>query len=88
MDKLPHVMDNWAYYYRVAASRPELKEFKDLLAIHFNKPHIKLGEREVSIPVKVKIETAEGPKTVTEIHTKTFDQLIKELSPKDDSQNN
>jgi hypothetical protein len=88
MDKVPHVMDNWKYYYGIATSKPELKEFKDLLVVHFNKPHIPLGESRVSIPVKVKIETEEGPKTVTEIHTKTFDQLIKELAPKDDSQNN
>lgn len=81
-------MDNWKHYYSVAASKPELKEFKDFLVVHFNKPHINMGQKEVSIPVKVKIETEHGPKIVTEIHTKTFDQLIKELAPTDDSQSN
>lgn len=87
MEKLSRVMENWRYYYDLAASKPELKEFKDLLVVHYNKPGVKLGQRQVSIPTKVQIETEEGPKMITEIHTKTFDQLIKELAP-DDSKDN
>ncbi len=81
-------MDNWKHYYNIAISKPELKEFKDLLVVHFNNPRMKLGSNEISIPVKVQVETVNGPKMVTEIHTKTFDQLLKELAPKDDSQDN
>lgn len=61
-------IENWDYYYKLAASRPDLKEFKDLLIINANNPNLDLGEN--------KMKTKDG--------IKTFNQLIKELTPKED----
>lgn len=81
-------MDNWAHYYNIAASRPELKEFKNFLQIHYNKPHINMGENKISYEVKKEIQTEEGPKIVKETITKRINQLLKELAPKNDSEGN
>lgn len=61
-------IENWNYYYKVANSRPDLRDFKDLLTINSNMPHMDLSEN--------KILTKDG--------IKTFNQLIKELAPKED----
>jgi len=58
---------NWLHYWKVALSRPDLKEFKDLLQVNANVPSMDLGQN--------KIATKDG--------IKTFDQLVKELAPKE-----
>lgn len=80
-DKIPHVMDNWSYYYGIACSRSDLSELKNYLSIHFNKPHIKIGSNQVATEVKKTIQTEKGPKIITETVYKTVDQLLKELAP-------
>lgn len=59
-------IENWDYYYKLANSRRDLKDFKDLLTVNANMPQMDLGEN--------KILTKDG--------IKTFNQLIKELAPK------
>lgn len=63
---------NWDYYYRLTNTQPGLKEFRDLLIVNANNPGIDLGEN--------KILTKDG--------IKTFNQLIKELAPKEDGTDN
>lgn len=58
-------IDNWAHYWGIAASRKDLKEFKNLLQINANSPHVDLSRQQ--------IPTKDG--------VKTFDQLVKELAP-------
>jgi len=58
-------IDNWAHYWGIAASRKDLKEFKDLLQVNANMPSAKIGEN--------KIMTKDG--------VKTFNELVKELAP-------
>jgi hypothetical protein len=70
-DKIPHVMDNWSYYYSIACSRSDLSELKNYLVIHHNKPYLKIGSNQ--------IQTKDGLKTV--------DQLLKELAPNDSQDN-
>lgn len=61
-------IDNWAHYWGIAASRKDLKEFKTLLQINANSPHVDLSKQQ--IPTKDGI--------------KTFSELVKELAPKND----
>ena len=63
MSELKRKIENWDFFYKIACSRSDLQEFKDLLIINSNKPHIPLGEN--------KVRTKDG--------IKTFNQLIKEL---------
>ena len=58
-------IQNWTHYWAIAASRKDLKEFKNLLHINANSPNIDLSKQQ--------IQTKDG--------IKTFDQLIKELAP-------
>ena len=69
--QLKRKIDNWDHYYKIASSRPDLRDFKDLLIINSNMPGMDLGEN--------KMHTKEG--------IKTFNQLIKELAPKEDGVN-
>jgi hypothetical protein len=66
--QLKRKIENWDHYYKIAASRPDLKDFKDFLIINANNPSANLGEN--------KMMTKDGVKTVN--------QLIKELAPKKD----
>jgi hypothetical protein len=63
-------IDNWLHYWNIAVSRPDLKEFKDLLQVNANMPYMKLGEN--------KIMTKDG--------VKTFNELVKELAPKEQNE--
>lgn len=72
MGELTRKIENWEHYWNVCKTRPDLKEFKDLLHVNANMPYMKIGENLIS--------TKDG--------TKTFNQLVKELAPKNDSEEN
>ena len=65
-------IENWSHYYKIAGSRPDLKEFKSLLEVNYNQPHVRLDLN--------KILTKDG---VT-----TFKELINKLAPEDDHKDN
>lgn len=72
MGEVKHIIENWTHYWAACRNRPDLKEFKDLLQINANKPGLDIGENKIS--------TKDG--------IKTFNQLLKELAPENDSQGN
>lgn len=65
MNQPTHVMKNWRHYWDIANSREDLREFKSLLEVHYNKPEIDI--------YSAKINTKDGVKTVNE--------LLHELKP-------
>lgn len=77
-------IENWNHYYAIACSRPELKEFRDILVVNANMPHVNMGENKIAINTKEK-EIVDGKEMVihrTEI--KTVNELLKELAPTND----
>lgn len=86
---LKRKIDHWDHYYRIASSRPDLKEFKDVLIINANNPNINLGENNIATQEKETITDEKGKQTIiTKTIYKTVNQLIVELAPKNDSQDN
>jgi hypothetical protein len=67
MNQPTHVMKNWRHYWDIANNREDLREFKSLLEVHYNKPDIAI--------YSAKVNTKDGVKTVNE--------LLHELKPKE-----
>lgn len=65
MGQPTHVMNNWRHYWEIANSREDLKELKNILEVHYNKPGVDI--------FTCKINTKDGVKTVNE--------LLHELKP-------
>lgn len=68
MNQPTHIIGNWRHYWDIANGRADLREFKHLLEIHYNRPSIDI--------FTCKVETKDGAKTVNE--------LLHELAPKDE----
>jgi hypothetical protein len=75
---------NWLHYWNIAQTRPDLKEFKDLLVVNANNPNANIGENKVRtiVPETIQVEqqTPDGVKLVEKVIKKevikTFNQLV------------
>jgi hypothetical protein len=71
---------NWLHYWNIAQTRPDLKEFKDLLVVNANNPNANIGENKVRtiVPETIQVEqqTPDGVKLVEKVIKKRSHQNI------------